>query len=287
MSKSLISGLQDALKEKRKKVERCEEALATARADVESYVAKISEALGIKKSKKPGPKPREESPGSAIPGSATRASGPPGSATRASGPPGSATRVSDPPGSATRSFKRSEVLRLFLDGRSRTEISDELRVSMASVYQHLSQLRKEGRLLSVEHEPEGHEPEGQDPEGHNPESNGLETPTLSSSNAQEAAALIGVQHGDGDDDSDGRGRGGGDSILALRAEVALQQAGVRSAPAHFVTTAVNGHFHKVVVDRMGDGSTQPDSTGHGHRFYRFVSSQTNKHVHDLLVPMKG
>lgn len=264
MSKSLISGLQDAHKEKLKKIERCEEALAAARADAANYVAKISEALGLKTSKKPGPKKSQTIP----------------------------LGVHEPKGHEPEGNLKviDEVLRLFKDGTSRSEIADELGISMASVYQHLSSLRKDGRLPPAGKEVEGHGPEGHGPKTPTPSEQEMSEGRTADLNdaAAEGDAVVTAKDDEDDDAGDGYdGSGGGDSILALRAEVALQQAGVRSVAVHFATTPMNGHAHKVIVDRMGDGSTQPDSTGHGHRFYRFVSSQTNKHGHDLLVPLKG
>ena len=177
MSKSLISGLQDALKEKRKKVERCEASLAEARADVANYVAKISGALGLRVAKKCGPKKNRDD--LKAPGDDSGELPPESRGNLSSKHDG---LKCDPPS------KHDEVLRL----------------------EHISQLRKEGRLP--------------------------------------------------------------------------QQSGVRGTTVRLATTEVAGHTHEVVLDRMGDGSTQPDSTGHGHRFYRFDSSQANKHSHGLVVP---
>jgi hypothetical protein len=277
MAKSLISGLQDALKEKREKVARCEAALADARADVESYVAKISEALGIRLARKPGLKGPK---------------GPMDPRSRAAPEPGGGGEAGDPSASAPRSTTRSdEVLRLFLAGESRSEIADALKITVQNVYQTISHLRKNGRLPpagdpapsamdGVPADPETEDPAAADPAAG---SSGDEESSGAGGGPLRGGPLRGEPPGGGPLEN-GDGDGDGDSLADLRAEVARQQAGARSAPVRLVTCRVNGHAHDVVVDRMGDGSTRPDSTGHGHRFYRFVSSQSNKHGHGLLVP---
>jgi len=51
------------------------------------------------------------------------------------------------------------------------------------------------------------------------------------------------------------------------------------------TTPVEGHAHRGVTDRMGDGTTEPDATGHQHRVYRFVTSRMAGHAHGVRPPV--
>jgi len=84
-----------------------------------------------------------------------------------------------------------------------------------------------------------------------------------------------LEGGDGD---------GGSALDKLRGEVMRQQAGVRSKPVHLNTAITRSHVHRVIVDRMGDGSTQPDESKHVHRIYRFVMSQADGHSHGITIP---
>jgi len=69
----------------------------------------------------------------------------------------------------------------------------------------------------------------------------------------------------------------------LVAEVKRQQGGVTSKGATLKTTTVRRHRHQVKVDRMGDGQTAPDGSGHAHRCFRYVLSSAQGHEHDLVV----
>ena len=69
----------------------------------------------------------------------------------------------------------------------------------------------------------------------------------------------------------------------LLAEVAKQQQGTKSRVVVLQTTEVRKHSHKIKVDRLGNGQSIPDSSGHAHRCFRFVLSEAHKHTHDLVV----
>jgi DNA-binding transcriptional ArsR family regulator len=139
---------------------------------------------------------------------------------------------------------------LYLDGKTIGEMVEELDTTRQAIYQHLCVLRKAGLI----------EPR----EKHDA-----------------PAAAAPASTGDDDDAEDGED---GDALDKLRGEVMRQQGGVRSKAVHLVTAETHHHTHRVLVDRMGDGSTQPDETKHQHRIFRFVPSQADKHSHGLLVP---
>jgi DNA-binding CsgD family transcriptional regulator len=69
----------------------------------------------------------------------------------------------------------------------------------------------------------------------------------------------------------------------LVAEVDRQQQGVKSKVVTLNTSTAKKHKHQAKVDRMGDGQTTVDSTGHVHRVFRFVLSAAQGHTHDLVV----
>jgi DNA-binding transcriptional ArsR family regulator len=226
MNKSLIAGLQSELSEKRKKVEKCEKALDCARADVESYVNKIADALGLKKPMKRGPKPKaERAPDEQEPDSRVAPAKPPSALS-----------------------KREQVRLLYLDGKTVGEMATELDTTKPAIYQHLHDLRKSGLI-----------------EPREPATTPNDLPSEEPSEPD-----------DGDEED-------GASVADLRDEVARQQAGSRSKPVKIMACASQKHTHLVLVDRMGDGQTQPDETGHFHKIYRFVSSQAKGHSHNLRI----
>jgi hypothetical protein len=86
---------------------------------------------------------------------------------------------------------------------------------------------------------------------------------------------------DGSQDSSEKGA----SKEALQAEVPRRQQGIRGKVVILGSTKVNKHRHTIRVDRMGDGHTTPDNSGHVHRCYRFVLSEAHRHTHDVTLPM--
>lgn len=92
--------------------------------------------------------------------------------------------------------------------------------------------------------------------------------------ADEDSAAPGDERGQEDDE--------GDSVQDLREEVARQQEGQRGKAVFLVTTH-GDHDHVAKVDRLGDGHTEPDDSGHQHKIYRFVVGQIAGHGHGLLA----
>ena len=171
---------------------------------------------------------------------------------------GGSAPLRQPPGAGQKGYKRNRVRELYLEGRTRGEIADELDISKECVNSHLGALRRQGLI----------------------ESDGAEPPA---GGAQPAGS---TQEGDDDGGDDG------DSVQDLREEVARQQGGNRNQPARLPTTEVAEHEHVALVDRMGDGETVPDEGGHRHKVYRFVvggsrGEGTEVHRHGLLAKEPG
>jgi DNA-binding CsgD family transcriptional regulator len=160
-----------------------------------------------------------------------------------------------PPGAGQKGWKQARVLALYLDGKTKGEIADELDISKESVSTHLSVLRRLGKLPSAGEE-SGPKSLGGEPAG------GFEP----------------------DDDLND-----GDSLSDLREEVARQQEGQRGKAVRFATAIHDDHDHVAKVDRLGDGQTEPDVTGHQHKIYRFAVGNTAGHDHGLLAkePVPG
>lgn len=154
-----------------------------------------------------------------------------------------------PPEAGEKGWKREKVRTMFLEGKTRGEIADALDTTKDCVNSHIAALRTSGRL-----------PTGS--------IGGAATPP---------PAQVDPTGLDGADDGDG------DSLEDLRTEVARQQGGSRSKAATLAVSFFSDHDHTAVVDRMGDGVTQPDATGHQHRIFRFVSSVAAGHQHGLLA----
>lgn len=154
-----------------------------------------------------------------------------------------------PPEAGQRGWKRERVRVLYLEGKSRSEIADELEIDKTCVGSHLNALVRAGRL-SLEKSPE---------------------------KPGEPAKRV----GEGDDSE------AGDSLQDLRDEAARQQGGNRNKSVRLATTTHSDedadHDHAAVVDRMGDGVTVPDDTEHQHRVYRFVVGGAAGHRHGLLA----
>lgn len=298
---SAIESLQAELAERRARVEVCQRRhdevversrreLEAARAGVDEYVAKIAEALGLpnpahklakrlaamrqnKKIRKlaaagrskpeiaadlgvgvqvvedvlgKGEDDDDEGDGEGNLGSGeTGAANPPG---------GRSLRL--PPESNKKGWKRERVRALFLEGKVPSEIADDMDISADSVRTHIAMLRRDGRL---------------------PLAGGASAP------APRAEAP-------GEPESGGEDEGGdGDGVDDLREEAARQQGGRRSRQVRLATTAEQArgeeddHEHVAAVDRMGDGVTVPDDTGHQHQIHRFVVGGAAGHRHGLLA----
>lgn len=170
------------------------------------------------------------------------------------GPP-AARPLRLPPEAGQKGWKRERVRVLVLEGKTVDEIADSMDISADSVRTHIAGLRKDGLLPPSSR---GRSPGSADPPREAPP----------------------------DSSQDG---GGGDSLEDLRAEIARQQGGQRGRQARLATTSVaiegdeDEHEHVAVLDRMGDGVTVPDETGHQHRVYRFVVGGSAGHRHGLLA----
>lgn len=284
MAKSMISDLQAELAQKRKRVEECEAALATertaaeeyvkkkigkaeaeldeAKRDVEAFVATIAQALGL-----PNPTAAREAKirlkrvrelvadGKAEAEIAAElgvtlaiVAADVARLTPRRGEGGDATE----PEEGQRGWKRDQVRRLALEGKSNSEIAQMLGIPATSVNAHRNQLRMQGKLPA----PESHvDHDDEIAEHHLPPK--TRTPPQSVT---------------------------GDILEVLRAEVVRQQGTQRAKAVKLIAAHHEGHTHRVLVDRMGDGCTQADDTGHIHRVYRFVVTMGSKHQHGLSVP---
>ena len=159
-----------------------------------------------------------------------------------------------PPEDGKKGWKRERVLALHLEGKSKVDIASYMDISPESVSTHLSVLRRQGRLPS-------------------------RGTSSSSDDLQHHPAPSGEESSDDDDD--------GDSVQDLREEVARQQGGDRNKTSRLAVVTHDEHEHVAVVDRMGDGQTTPDPTGHQHKIYRFVVGgalgEDSVHRHGLLA----
>jgi len=166
-----------------------------------------------------------------------------------------------PPESREPGWKRKRVMELYLEGKARADIADELDMSRESVGSHIMALREQGLLPPVEMALR---------------EQGL-LPPVESGPAPEPCPAV-------DEDVATDLEYEGDSIEDLRTEVIRQQAGQRSKAAQLATTTSLGHEHSVLVDRMGDGLASAVGSDHVHNVYRFVVGRANGHTHDLRVP---
>ena len=124
-------------------------------------------------------------------------------------------------------------------------IANRLQTSSEAIYQHLSQIRKKGLLLSKQ------EP-GEETDEPAEETGEMSHPIGVSEEIADPELVT--------------------DLTALKLEVTRQQAGIRGKAVRFDTSMTKSHRHEVRVDRMGDGQTIVDDSGHCHRCYRFVLS---------------
>lgn len=150
----------------------------------------------------------------------------------------------DAPSIGRSGTRREQIRQRYLEGKAIGEIAEELGISKDNARVQVAALKRQGRLEE---------------------------------RSEDVPATEGGKDADETDDDDG------DSIEDLREEVARQQGGKRSAVARLPAIEASGHGHVAVVDRMGDGVTKPDETGHQHRVYRFVLSMADGHQHGLLA----
>lgn len=153
-------------------------------------------------------------------------------------------------------WKRERVRELVAGGASLESVASELGIELSSVRAHVYQLRAAGRL----------------PETPSPAAPGPRAPLTPPEERRTEPAPPHFP------------TSGGDDVLTLRREVARQQGDQKARAARLLAVPTNGHAHAVVVDRMGDGTTQSDGTGHVHKVYRFVVSVAAGHQHGLRVP---
>jgi hypothetical protein len=288
MAKSTITDLQSELAEKRKVVQVCEAALEKertdaeeyvakkvaraqaaleeARRDVDEYVSKVSSVLGIpdpavaRRTKLRRKKVRELLDQDKTAEEIARETGEPLEVVREdlarldgsdSGEEGGAPQK--------RGWKREQVRRLLADGLTVEDVAGRLGMTVVNVRAHAYQLKLKGQL----------------PEARSPVPLGK---TTSPNPAAPQATTSPPPRGPGAPPATG------DLVEALRAEVARQQGGQRAKAASLLTTPTHGHSHRVMVDRLGDGTTQVDETGHVHQVHRFVVSLAADHQHGLRAP---
>ena len=270
------------------RIRQGEEAIAEARRQVDDYVAKIAESLGL-----PNPAAREAkrqetlrlrkqvqalarrgkeiseiaaelgvesevvAPIYAKIADKMRASGSRGrdGAGDSGGEDGSQLRL--PPEAGQKGWKRERVRVLHWEGKTRGEIAKALDISKECVGAHITALRVQGRL----------EPAG-------------------------SSTTLGDPPSSGSEDSQDDGADDGDSVQDLREEVTRQQGSSRTKAARLQAAEHDEHAHVAAVDRMGDGVTVPDESGHQHKIYRFVlggarSEGQDVHRHGLLAKEPG
>jgi len=301
MAKSSVTDLQEELREKRELVSRCEAALAeeeaaareyvqkrmakaeaalaSAKKDVEEFVAKVSEALGLPNPRLAkqrlrrarellgqGRSPEEVATETGLAREDVEKAAAK-SKSSSSGSGEGSRREGRPP------LKRELVREMLAAGKTRSQIADELGMTLPAVNSQAYALKQAGLLPEVP-DPD---PDEDEDESSSASNSRQESPTrMPTPPPAPPAARPPVPPP--------LATSSGDSPDALRAEVTRQQGGQRARSAELVTSATNGHAHRVLVDRMGDGTTQSDATGHVHKVYRFVVSVAADHQHGLRVP---
>lgn len=145
---------------------------------------------------------------------------------------------------------RDAVLRLTKEGFAPDQVAETLTVSRGTVGAHIGFLRREGLLAEA--------------------------------SRPSPAPLLSV---DGDASEPATACEPGDPPDVLRAD-AVQQCRRNNTPAGpcLFTTTLGGrrkHAHRAKLDRMGEGHTEPDETGHVHRVSKFVVQDYQRHGHGL------
>jgi DNA-binding CsgD family transcriptional regulator len=175
--------------------------------------------------------------------------------------------------------REEQVFALVKQGKKPKEIAEAIDMSLSAVSFHTSTLRKKGRLPPVVRESTA--PAAPALVARNaavpakPEAREEEQPAAEPMAASEAVEELPVS-----------------TREALRAEAARQcrANGAPAGPALFMTTLAGKkkHAHRGKVNRMGDGVTEPDESGHQHRVYRFevqpVDVGDSSHQHFLVLP---
>jgi hypothetical protein len=271
MSESIIAGLQSEMATREKNVQECELALAKARQDLDAYRTQIGEALGLRVPRSPGDGMRKAS------------------------------------------ARRKQIREMVKAGKTAEQIIEETGLPAELVKNDVERVRDKPLWQDEADEVEELPPppaqrrapcvttpepapprQGTKAErvlelvkaGRNAKqiAGELDTSTqavyvhISSLRKEGLLPPVGETAEDDDDAQDG-----GDNIDLLRAEVQRQQAGQRGKGVNFATSEASGHTHRVITDRMGDGVTQPDTTSHQHRVYRFVMSRAAGHAHGVKL----
>jgi hypothetical protein len=290
MTKSIVDDLKAELAQKRAFVTECEEALAKERAaaeehvakkvakaeenlrkareEVESVVSEVAQTLGLpdvvlaRKTKQRRRRVRELLAQHETLEQIAAETGEPLEVVK-----DDVARLSkgSKKGVTKRVWTRTRVCELLQAGHTPEEVAEELDLTAQEVDAHVEKLRSMGKLnVALERRPS--RPAGEE----SPRRAAVEE------RSEKAAAAAGSSHQPP--------TSAGDDVGDLRREVARQQAGSPAKAAQLLASPTSGHGHVVLVDRMGDGTTQSDGTGHVHKVYRYVVSLAAGHQHGLRVP---
>ena len=159
-------------------------------------------------------------------------------------------------------------------GMKSSDIANRLQISTGTVYTYLSQIRKKGLLKDDSTAAEEQPPLNADDDDQEAEAR---VEPDDDADQEDAAKEESLEGGDEATDEPSASR------ESLQAEVTRQQGGIRGKVVILGTTLVKKHRHTIRVDRMGDGGTASDGSGHVHRCYRFVLSQAHGHSHGATI----
>jgi len=200
--------------------------------------------------------------------------------------------------------RRKQILSLYEQGRTATEIASELTLNPMLVHADVKVLRERGLIASSKRVAEENESilktKKEQVLALYLEGNAITAiaeqlkitresvdqhlrilrkegrlPSVSTVQSTSAATDETIDVDDGDED--------GASLDDLKAEVLRQQDGKKGKPVFLYTTPTRSHVHEAIVDHFGDGHTTSDASGHVHRVYRFVLSAAHNHRHDLKL----
>jgi DNA-binding CsgD family transcriptional regulator len=200
-------------------------------------------------------------------------------------PPG--LELSPPPRKPARQPERpreEQVFELTKQGKKANAIAEQLDVSQQTVYVHLASLRRQGRLPALTRDAT---PANSGATGRSGQA--TSTPTPEPKEAPRASqAVPPATPPEPQTPPDGQPTTRGSKIEDLRA-YAVRQCRVNGTPAGPVTFLVTtggkpAHVHRAKVNRMGDGKTERDDTGHHHEVSRFVLREAFAHDHALMLP---